>query len=138
MFSKIIICFLVALSLLGQPTKGSADDIHIKTQEQYIKEIFGAKAEIATAVLKHESGMKLDAVNYNCRYDGHSTFCKKGDKAKAWSVDCGIAQVNVKGTVCPEHLFTLEGNMEAVAKIYKEQGLRAWVSYNNGRYKQFM
>ena len=131
-------CLLV-LSLLVSPTKGSADDPHIKTVDEHIVEIFGAKAKIAKAVFMHESGgMKLDAINYNCRYDGRSTFCRKGDKDKAWSVDCGLAQINVRGTVCPEHLFTLEGNMEAVAKIYKEQGLRAWVSYNNGSYKKFM
>ncbi len=138
MFKNITILILVLGSLVVQPQSLNAGEEIIKTQEQYIQEIFGAKAKIATAVLKHESGMKLDAVNYNCRYDGRSTFCKKGDKAKAWSVDCGIAQVNVKGTVCPEHLFTLEGNMKAVEKIYKEQGLNAWVSYKTGAYKKFL
>ena len=138
MFKNITILILVLGSLVVQPQSLNAGEEIIKTQEQYIQEIFGAKAKIATAVLKHESGMKLDAVNYNCRYDGRSTFCKKGDKAKAWSVDCGIAQVNVKGTVCPEHLFTLEGNMKAVEKIYNEQGLNAWVSYKTGAYKKFL
>ena len=135
----LVVVAITALSLLGNPAKGATDDPpKIKTQEDYIKEIFGAKANIATAVLKHESGMKLDAVNYNCYYGKRSTFCKKEDRVKAWSVDCGIAQVNVKGKVCPKHLFTLEGNMKAVEKIYKEQGLEAWVSYKNGKYKQFM
>lgn len=138
MFKNITILILVLGSLVVQPQSLNAGEEIIKTQEQYIQEIFGAKAKIATAVLKHESGMKLDAVNYNCRYDGRSTFCKKGDKAKAWSVDCGVAQVNVKGTVCPEHLFTLEGNMKAVEKIYNEQGLNAWVSYKTGAYKKFL
>ena len=139
MFNKIIIGLLVVTSLYGyNPQRLEASDQPIKTQEQYIQEIFGAKAKIATAVLKHESGMKLNAINYNCRYNGKSTFCKKGDEYKAWSVDCGIAQVNTKGTVCPEHLLTLEGNMKAVEKIYKEQGLNAWVSYKNKAYLQFM
>lgn len=139
MFNKIIIGLLVVTSLYGyNPQRLEASDQLIKTQEQYIQDIFGAKAKIATAVLKHESGMKLDAINYNCRYGGHSTFCKKGDEYKAWSVDCGIAQVNTRGTVCPENLLTLEGNMKAVEKIYKEQGLNAWVSYKNKAYLQFM
>lgn len=126
-------------SLYGyQPQSLSKDEPVIKTQIQYIEGIFGAKAKIAEAVLKHESGMKLDAINYNCRYDGKSTFCKNGDRAKAWSVDCGIGQVNVRGTVCPKHLLTLEGNMEAVEKIYKQQGLNAWVSFTNGAYKKFL
>jgi hypothetical protein len=34
--------------------------------------------------------------------------------------------------------MTLEGNMVAVEKIYNEQGLRAWVSYNTGAYKKFL
>jgi hypothetical protein len=139
MFLKITSVLLVILSLYGfNPQRGSADEIPIKTQEQYINEIFGAKAKIATAVLKHESGMRLDAINYNCRYNGKSTFCKKGDEHKAWSVDCGVAQVNTRGQVCPKHLMTLEGNMEAVEEIYKQQGLNAWVSYKNGKYKQFL
>ena len=95
MIKNIIILILVLGSLVVQPQSLNAGDEVIKTQEQYIQEIFGAKAKIATAVLKHESGMKLDAVNYNCRYDNRSTFCKKGDTAKAWSVDCSIAQINV-------------------------------------------
>ena len=139
MFKKIIIVLLATSSLLGyQPQRIEAGELPNKTQEQYIQDIFGAKAKVATAVLKHESGMKLNAINYNCRYNGKSTFCKKGDEYKAWSVDCGIAQVNTKGTVCPEHLLTLEGNMQAVEKIYKEQGLNAWVSYKNKAYLQFM
>lgn len=138
MFTKIIVGCLVTCSLLVSPQSTSTDIPIHKTQEQYIQEIFGAKAKIATAVLTHESRMKLDAVNYNCYYDGHSTFCKKGDRAKAWSVDCSIAQINVKGNKCPPELMTLEGNMKATAYIYKTQGLNAWVSYRTGAYKQFL
>jgi hypothetical protein len=115
------------------------------TLEQHIQRIFGDNAEVATAVLKHESGLNLTAKGYNCHYVNpetvkrYSTSCKTiADRATAWSVDCGIAQVNVKGTVCPTELVTLEGNMKAVEKIYKEQGLNAWVSYTTGRYKKFM
>jgi hypothetical protein len=114
------------------------------TFEQHIEQIFGENAEIATAVLTHESSLNLKAKHYNCRYVNaktgktYSTTCRKGDNEKAWSVDCGIAQVNVKGQVCPSKLMTLEGNMVAVERIYNEQGLRAWVSYNTGAYKKFL
>ncbi len=129
---------LVVLSLTIYPHRGSADDPVI-TLEQHVQRIFGSKAKVALAVFKHESeGLKLNAINYNCRYNGRSTFCKKGDIQKAWSVDCGLAQVNVKGKVCPKELMTLEGNMQAVEKIYKEQGLNAWVSYKSGAYKKFL
>lgn len=115
-----------------------ADPIPPMTVEQHIQKIFGDKADIATAVILHESQNKLDAVNYNCIYGGRSTSCRKGDESKAWSVDCGIGQINTKGLVCPPKLLTLEGNMEAIEKIYKTQGLTAWVSYKTGAYKKYI
>ena len=53
-------------------------------------------------------------------------------------MDCGIGQANFKGQVGPPKTLTREGNMEVVEKIYKEQGLRAWVSYKSGAYKKFL
>lgn len=130
---------IVLVTLTYSPTVlVAADEVPKPTLDEYIQNIFGEKAKIAKAVIMHESQNKLDSVNYDCRYNGKSTFCRKGDEKKAWSVDCGIAQVNVKGQVCPKDLLTLEGNMKAVAVIYKEQGLKAWASYNNGGYKQFL
>ena len=106
--------------------------------EQEITRIFGSKAEIALAVFEHESNNDIDSINYNCRYDGISTFCKKGDEKKAWSVDCGVDQINVRGQVCPPQLLTEMGSIPYIEKIYKEQGLKAWVSYNNKKYKDFL
>lgn len=110
----------------------------------YIDEIFGKDAKIATATFMHESGLVLDKQGYNCHYynkDGirYSTSCKTiEDRANAWSVDCGLTQINVKGKVCPSELFTLEGNMAEAKKKYKTQGLKAWASYTSGRYKKFL
>ena len=157
LIKKIIIVLLVIISLFlvmeqrsvaeEQPiTVALVEETEVEplTFEQHIERIFGENAIVATAVLTHESSLNLKAKHYNCRYVNevtgktYSTTCKKGDSQKAWSVDCGIAQINVKGLVCPEKLITLEGNMEAVERIYKEQGLKAWVSYTTGRYKKFM
>jgi hypothetical protein len=141
---NIMVTIVLLFSLLGLPTKDSANEPEITqpptpTFEQEISRIFKDKSNIALAVFEHESnGGDIDAKNYNCRYDGKSTFCKKGDKLKAWSVDCGIAQVNVKGQVCPPELLTKEGSIPYIEKIYKEQGLNAWVSYKNGAYKKFL
>jgi hypothetical protein len=136
----IAFLFLVGISILCiPPYRAVYSQEPILTPEQHIQRIFGDKALVATAVLKHESqGFKLDAKNWNCIYNGKSTFCKKEDRSKAWSVDCGIAQINVRGQVCPKELMTLEGSMERVEKIYKEQGLNAWVSYKTGAYKKFL
>lgn len=136
---------LVALSISAghQPKIAGAVTVDMYppkelSKEDYMQKIFGDKAVIATAVILHESGDNLKAINYNCIYGGKSTFCKPQDRAKAWSVDCGIGQINVKGKVCPRELLTLEGNMQAIEKVYKTQGLNAWVSYTTGRYKMYL
>ena len=149
MLKQILVVLFVLASLYGFHPQRTDAEVQPQqklplTLEQHMDRIFGEKAEIAMAVITHESKLDLDAKHYNCFYISsktgkrYSTTCKKKDIAKAWSVDCGIAQVNVKGKVCPKNLMTLEGNMGAVEKIYKEQGLRAWVSYTTGRYKRFM
>lgn len=106
--------------------------------EAYITSIFGDKAEEGMATLKHESGLRLDAQNWNCIYEGRSRSCRVEDREKAWSVDCGIGQTNVKGKTCPPELFTLEGSMAEVARRFKAQGLEAWTSYTSGAYKKFL
>lgn len=132
-----MVVLAITSSLYANSTKLEADPPVI-TLEQHIQQIFGSKAKVALAVLKHESNLKLNSINYNCRYNGRSTFCRKGDEYKAWSVDCGVAQINTKGQICPKELLTLEGNMKALEKIYKEQGLNAFVSYKTGAYKKFL
>jgi len=138
---NIILCLVLIVSLLVLPTKAIAEPIEIVTPpsfEQEITRIFGSNAKIALAVFEHESNNNIKAINYNCRYDGISTFCKKGDEKKAWSVDCSLAQINVKGQSCPAELMTIEGQIKAIERIYKSQGLNAWVSYKNGSYKKFL
>ena len=142
MFSKIIITLLVLTSLYGfTPQRIEADDVYIpapKTIDDYINSIFGDKAKIAKAVLKAESGLKLNAKGYNCYYGGKSKACKPVDRPKAHSVDCGILQINVKGQTCPDYLLTLDGNMQVAEQIYKTQGLRAWSAFNNKSYLKFL
>ena len=109
-----------------------------------IEQGFGENSKIITAIFMHESFLKVDSKGYNCHYynkDGkrYSTSCKTvEDRAKAWSVDCGIAQINISGKTCPKYLLTLEGGITAAEKKYKEQGLLAWSSYKNGSYKKYL
>jgi len=135
-----IVLLAIASLIVFSPHRMDAEPLHIQeaTIEQHIQRIFGDKSKVATAVLKHESGFNLNAKGWNCRYGGKSKACKKEDRYRAWSVDCGIAQVNVKGQVCPSELMTLSGNMAQVEKIYKTQGLNAWVSYKTGAYKKYL
>ena len=79
----------------------------------------------ALQVAKYESGYRIDAKGYNCRYDGVSMACKPQDRPKAWSVDCGIFQHNVLGTVCPA--MTWRENIEKAYALFKRRGWNPWV-----------
>lgn len=127
-----------AFSYQSPPTPKVVVEKKPETVESHVNRIFGKDAKVALAVLKHESGLKLDAINWNCYYYGKSKPCRKEDRHLAWSVDCGIGQTNVRAKACPSELLTLEGNMKKVEKIYKSQGLNAWVSYTSGAYKKFL
>jgi len=131
---------MLIVSLLVLPTKAIAEPPEIVpiTFESEIQRIFGNKSNIAFAVFKHESNAKITSKNWNCVYNGRSTFCKKEDRSKAWSVDCGIAQINVKGLTCPPELMTEIGSIPFIEKIYKTQGLNAWVSFKNKKYLPYL
>lgn len=134
-----IIVMLPLVAFAAKPTVTYEPEIpKAPTFEEEMTRIFGDKTNIAYAVIMHESGNDIDSINYNCYYGGISTFCKKGDESKAWSVDCGVAQINVKGQVCPPQLLTKEGSLPYIEKIYKTQGFNAWVSYKSGAYKKFL
>lgn len=152
----LILAMLPLLVFVTQPTGAESPTqpeppaipiVTPPTIDQEIERIFGDKATIAKATIFHESNLNLKAINYNCHYyrinsEGkevrYSRSCKPGDAPLAWSVDCGIGQINTRGKVCPAILFTMEGNMAAIERIYKTQGLEAWVSYTSGAYKKFM
>lgn len=107
--------------------------------ENRIKETFGKDGDIMVAVALAESeGRVEDAVGYNCWSGGRSVPCPKDERENAWSVDCGLFQINTRGNVCPEHLFDAEKNLERARQIYKEQGIGAWWAYKNGSYKKYL
>lgn len=82
----------------------------------------------ALHIAKNESGYRKNAVGYNCIYDGKSQACKKEDRNLAWSVDCGVMQINVKGTVCPQELFNPFKNIDKAYSMYEKRGFQPWVS----------
>lgn len=86
---------------------------------------------VATAVFKTESGMNERAMNWNCRYNGVSKQCRPEDREKAWSVDCGIAQINVIGKTCPEEMFNPEKNLAKAYEMWRKRGFQPWVTYVN-------
>lgn len=138
---KIILALLVISLLIISAKVVVAEPIEIvptPTFEQEMKRIFGNDYSVAMAVLQHESQFNERAKNWNCIYNGKSTFCKVEDRHKAWSIDCGFAQINVRGQVCPEELMTKEGSLPYIENIYNIQGLNAWISYRTGAYKSYL
>lgn len=102
-----------------------------------------AQARIMAAVLQHESQLNPNAKSYNCYYTNkqgkkYSTFCKKGDEHKAWSVDCGIAMLNYHGKVCPAYTMDPKLALAKTKSMVEKRGFQPWVSYTSGAYKQYL
>jgi hypothetical protein len=105
---------------------------------EQISASFGTLAPTMTAVLKAESNLNPNAMNWNCRYGKRRMACRPEDRAKAVSVDCGIAQINHPGRQCPKELFDVETNLTEAKKRLDTQGLRAWSVYNNHSYEKYL
>jgi hypothetical protein len=109
---------------------------------QTIQAYFPEQPQVAVAVFKHESGLNPRAQGWNCRYQVNgkwvSKACKKEDRGKAWSTDCGIAQISVKGTTCPAHLLTVEGGLKKAREMYERRGFQPWVSFVTNRYQKYL
>lgn len=111
--------------------------------EKEINAVFGEDAKIALAIFKTESALNPEAQNWNCHYykngKRYSTSCKKEDRAKAWSVDCGIAQINhitpEDSKECPTELLDPKQNIAIAKKMFDSRGFQPWVTYNEGYYK---
>lgn len=128
----------------------SSDDELVKAQEestrleadsrsvQLIQETFPEDKEIAVAVAKAESGLNEKAKGYNCRYNGISQSCKNGDEGKAWSVDCGIMQVNTQGQDCPNELMEIKGNLKVAKEIKEQGGWKRWWTYRTNKHLAFL
>lgn len=106
--------------------------------EKQILEKFQNEYKVALAVAKAESGLRPDAQGFNCRYNGISQGCRKGDESKAWSVDCGIFQHNVKGTTCPENLFDPAQNIQLAFEKYQKRSWQPWCAYTSGKYLAYL
>lgn len=131
------IFFLVAIH------KGSADEEitpKVVVEKTLEEKILDALPKVFIKIGKAESGLDPKAVNWNCRYymptnsdpNRHvSRPCLPADRQKAWSVDCGIFQVNAKGTECPESLFDVDINISKTKELYDARGLQPWdASFN--------
>ena len=105
---------------------------HTSDIKSLITSYFGSDSVVAHAVFKTESGLNPTAMNWNCRYNGISKQCKPEDRGQAWSVDCGIAQINVVGKDCPKELFNPEENLKRAKEMFDKRGFQPWIAFNMG------
>lgn len=110
-------------------------------QEELKKKIrakFGEDTNTMLAIATAESGLNAGNKGYNCKYGNESKACKPEDRQKAWSVDCGLLQINVIGKSCPAELFDVDTNINEGYRKFKSQGFKAWSVYKNGSYKNHL
>lgn len=98
---------------------------------------------IAVAVAKSESGLHSNAMGWNCHYydaqgKRYSKACNPEDRPKAWSVDCGVMQINHPGKTCPSHLFDPDENIRIGRDMFNSRGFSPWVAFTNGLYLKYL
>lgn len=106
--------------------------------EEEIVSMFPEEPKLALAIFKAESGLNIHAKGWNCKYGQISKACRPEDRPKAWSVDCGVAQINVPGQKCSSDLFNLDKNLEIAREKYEKRGWQPWVAYKNNSYKKYL
>jgi hypothetical protein len=90
--------------------------------EDLIREYFPECPDTMIAIAKAESLLDVEAVGFN----------RNGSK------DCGVLQINsIHGYDC-DWLKVPENNLRAGRRIFELQGLQAWSTFNNKRYKNFL
>lgn len=106
-----------------------------KAVAEKIRAVFKEEPEKAIAVFRAESGLRANAQGWNCSYG----VCEKSDRESALSTDCGIAQINFPGSVCPAESFDPDWNIQkAYEWKYKPNGWRPWVAEQLGRHLVFL
>lgn len=109
-----------------------------------VRSVYKEEPDKAVAVFTAESGLNPLAKGWNCHYyrdDGsqYSAACEIQDRENAWSVDCGVTQMNVAGKECPAEYLDARWNIEKSHMWkYTPRGWQPWVAEKTGRWLQFM
>lgn len=126
----------------GKSPEQKAIDKAIETSRdpkiaRMIVDEFGDENVDFIAIFTAESGLNPMAVNWNCYYGDVSRACDEWDRYRAWSVDCGVAQLNISGRECPRELFDPQINIQKAKEKFDRQGRGAWVAFKNDAYLQY-
>jgi hypothetical protein len=117
--------------------------------ETKIRKYFKKSHVTMLAIAKAESGLKPDAINYNCWYtkDGKisTTYVKNGgrtcnveDRKYSFGVDCFVLQAHYPGRKsCPTDV-TIDEHLQEMAELSKKRSFQPWVTYNTGSYKKYL
>lgn len=124
----------------------SNESIEGKIREAWIGT---GQEDVAVAVAKSESGLRTDAMGWNCYYYNaqgkrYSAACRPEDREKAWSVDCGVMQINHIGKTCPAYLFDPDENIKLGKEKYDSSdkrigiGFYPWMAYRNNLHLKYL
>jgi hypothetical protein len=103
-----------------------------------IRKTFPEDPITAVAVFMGESGLNPQAKGWNCWYGQISTSCKETDRGRAWSVDCGLTQLNFSGQECPPESFNPEWNLQQARNKYNKRSWSPWSAFVRGSYLKHM
>lgn len=124
---KVLSILSLFLSLLSV-TYALAPSLELKTKpcdtsiEDCIKYYFPENYTTAKAIFRAESSLNPTAKHKNTN----------------GTIDCGIGQINFKGTVCPEGFMDVEINLAYARWMYDRRGWQPWVVYNNKSYLRYI
>jgi hypothetical protein len=99
-----------------------------------IAKVFEHDKLTAVAVAMAESGLNPRSQGWNCYYGNESMACKVADRHRAWSVDCGVFQINFHGQTCPEESFDYKWSIAKAKGMYDRRGWQPWVAHWKGVY----
>jgi len=96
--------------------------------EAKIRAAFPEEPEVAVAVSKAESSLRVDAHNYNPK--------TKDDSYGLFQINLWGANKNTRPS--PEILLTIDGNIQFARQLYESSGWNPWTTFRNGQYKQYL
>ena len=133
--SLVTLKLFILVCLLVFPQVSHAEVSLPRTEAEFIQRyiqfhplvnLFIPDVDTFLEIIRAESNFNPRAMNWNCQYGKKFTSCKKQDRDLAFSVDCGLSQINIKSKVCPEYLFNMDINLAQAVNLYIGRKFQPW------------